>query len=310
MSDEETLNKSTIYYNNLKTANAYNFGTLDIANDLKKYKSFNCIVTSKTNSGKSVLLNDLVYQIKDWFVSIYVFSLTSYLQPDLFEYCPESNVIDHFDENKLEEIWNRQEMMLQKLLSENKSKDKCPRILILYDDLISDPKVKNSPMLKKLFVAGRHCNISQFFLTQSFSSVSPVLRKNCALAIAFYLDSYIDREAYAKSYLSTKNVKLGIMIFDRITKEPYTAICVLNCLVDSNPENYIKTYKASLDVPKFTIGKPVVDIKNKSITLNNYGISPAQPEQFSIKNKNTKSVNKRDPFSPYTYRILDVTGTR
>ena len=252
---EDTLSKNTIYYNNLKLAKSYNFETLNIAEDLKEFKSFNCIITSKTNSGKSVLLNDIVFQIKDWYSAIYVFSMTSYLQPDLFNYAPKENIINGFCENALSDIWNKQEEMVMKLKTTKTREENIPKILILYDDLISDPNVRNSPMLKRMFVAGRHCKISQIFLTQSFTAIPPVLRKNCAIAIAFYLDNYADREAFAKSYLSTKNVKLGIMIFDNLTKEPYQSICVLNCKVTSNPSEYIRIFKANLKVPKFKIGK-------------------------------------------------------
>ncbi len=269
----QTLNKGTIYRQNLIESESYNFGTLDIAEDLKEFKSFNCVITSKTNSGKSVLLNDLCYQIKDWYQHVFVFSLTAYLQKDMFNYIKKENIHLGFNEEKLNEIWNSQEELKKKLNMTKIDPDKIPRVLILYDDLISDPKVRNSPILKRMFVAGRHANISQIFLTQSFTAIPPVLRKNVAIAIAFYLDNYMDREAFAKSYLSTKNVKLGIMVFDRVTKEPYTAICILNCKVTQNPEDYIKMYKAKLKVPKFKMGNTEKNIKHSI----NFGLGSTAP---------------------------------
>lgn len=279
---ESDLNKSTIYANNLRLAKSYNFQAFDIAKDLEKFKNFNCIITSKTNSGKSVLLNDLVYRIRKWYSKIYVFSMTSYLQPDLFNYVPKENIIPMFDEEKLRHIWEQQEELILKLRKTKIKEDDMPRILILYDDLISDPKVKNSPMLRKMFVAARHCKISQFFLTQSFTAIPPVLRKNVALAIAFYLDNYADREAFAKSYLSTKNVKLGIMIFDQLTKVPYQAVCVLNCMVDSQPDHYIKTFIASMKTPKFSVGG---DHTTKSMVHSvNFGMPSPASEGYGMNN--------------------------
>ena len=112
---EQGLNKGTIYYNNMRLANSYKFDTFDIAKDLEQFKSFNCIITSKTNSGKSVLMNDICYRIKDWYNSVYVFSMTSYLQPDLFTFVPKENIIRGFSEERLEEIWNRQERLVMEL---------------------------------------------------------------------------------------------------------------------------------------------------------------------------------------------------
>lgn len=281
---EDLLNKSTIYYNNLRLSSSYNFKALNIVKDLEKFKSFNMIITSKTNSGKSVFTNDIVYQIRNWYTHVYVFSMTSYLQPDLFNYVPKENIFNIFDESKLDHIWTKQMELVMSLKKIKIDEDKIPRVLIIYDDLISDPKVKNSEILKRMFVAGRHVKISQIFLTQSFTAIPPILRKNCAIAVAFYLDSYVDREAFAKSYLSTKNVKLGIMIFDRITKVPYTAICVLNCLVSGEPEEYIRSYKATLSRPKFKIGSISNNKTLKNSFLNTMPSAPIdQPLDLRIR---------------------------
>ena len=259
---EANINKNTIYASNMRMAAAYKFGILDIVKDLDKFKNFNCLITSKTNSGKSVFLKDICSQIKGWYTSVYVFSLTSYLQPDLFDFVPKENIIHTFDQDKLRGIWQAQEQEIMRLRRTKIKEENLPRVLILYDDLISDPKVRNSPILKQLFVMARHAKISQIFLSQSFTAVPPVLRKNVAMAISFYLDSETDRKAFCESYLSTKNVRLGMMVFDKVTKEPYQAICILNCKTDSNPENYVKTYKAKLKVAKFLMGANKKTIKN------------------------------------------------
>jgi hypothetical protein len=205
MEEETSLNKSTLYYYNKSKVDSLNIKTFDVKKDLKSYPHMNCIITSKTNSGKSVFLKDMCYELRDHYTQVYVFSLTAHLQPDLFSFVPEENIINRWDEPMLAEIYKQQENEVLRLLKEGRDKDKMPKVLIIYDDLISEPAVAKSSVLKSLFVMGRHSCISQIFLTQSFVACPPILRKNCALAIAFYLDSQVDREAYAKSYLSTRS---------------------------------------------------------------------------------------------------------
>lgn len=250
----ESLNHSTLYYHNKKMVDSYKIRTLNIKEDTKDFLNMNVILTSKTNSGKSVILKDICYDLKDRYHQVYVFSLTAYLQPDLFTFVPEENIINKFDESFLETIWKQQEKLVLRLKKSNTKEDNIPRTLIIYDDLISDPAVSKSPVLRKLFVMGRHAKISQMFLTQSFTAIPPILRKNCAIAIAFYLDSYTDREAYAKSYLSTQNIKQGIMLLEKITKEPYQAVCCLNCITSQDPEDTVRMYKARLKLPDFKMG--------------------------------------------------------
>jgi len=262
----DSLNKSTLHYYNHEKANSYNFDTLNIKEDTKDYLSMNCIITSKTNSGKSVLLRNLCYDLRDRYSEVFVFSLTAHLQPDLFNFVPEDNIINRWDEALLNDIFKAQEKITLTELNKGTDKDKIPRILIIYDDLISEPEVKKSKVLKKLFVLGRHAAVSQIFLTQSFTAVDPVLRKNSALAIAFYLDNIVDREAFVKSYLSTDNVKQGMLVFEKITKEPYQAICVLNCITSQNPEDVIRKFTAKLNVPKFMIKRGIKSMVRKQVS--------------------------------------------
>ncbi len=254
--------RSTVYKENLEIANSYTFKKFNIIDEYNDRRNFSCTITAKRCTGKSVLLKDLCYQMNkaEWFSKVFVFSLTADLQPELFNFVKKEDVYIGFNEEKIIEIWNKQRQLVEKIQKQfpkaNAGDGKViPNILLIFDDLISIPEVKNSEILKRLFVAGRHLGIAQFFLTQQFKSIPPVLRSNVDIAIAFYLDNYDCREDFAKSYLSTKKVKIGIMIFENITKEPYQAIVAMNNKVTQNPEESIRTYVASLKIPKFTMGK-------------------------------------------------------
>lgn len=249
----EGLNRSTIYFNNMKQANSYKFDKFDPIKELNDKRNFSMIISSKRRTGKSVFVKDICHQIKGWYNSAYLFSMTSDLQPDLYDFIPESNVYNSFNEDKLEEIWSIQEKLITALRAAKAPDSDMPHILIILDDVISDTRVKKSEILNRLFVAGRHLKFAVIAISQTFTGFGPTLRVNCDVSVAFYLDSQDNREAFAKQYLSTKNKNLGIMIFERITKEPYQCIVCLNCKTSSNPEDTIKTYTAKLKVPKFKI---------------------------------------------------------
>ncbi len=194
---------------NLEYANACKFKVFDPINDLKDTKNFAMTITSARRTGKSVFMKDVCHKLKDWYVETFVFSLTSQYQHDLFDYVNPDNVINSFDEVALTHIWNQQEGKIQKLEKAGVEKKDMPHVLILMDDLISDVRVKKSAILNKFYTAGRHICFAIIFITQYFKSIPPVLRTNVDAAVAFYIENYESRDAFAKQYLSTRNNQTG-----------------------------------------------------------------------------------------------------
>lgn len=251
---------SSIAAQNQALLESYNFSIFDPIKDLKGIKNFSMTITSKRRTGKSVFMKDICHKLKDWYVETYVFSLTSEYQHDLFDYVKEDNVINSFDEGKLEDLWNQQKTKIMKLEKAGMKKEDMPHVLILMDDLISDPRIRKSGILNRFYSAGRHLCFACIFITQYFTSIPPVLRTNVDLAVCFFIENYDSRDAFVRQYLSTKNNRLGMLIFDKITKEPYQALVICNSKVTQNPEDYIKTYTARLKLPKF-----VMDSKDKGL---------------------------------------------
>ena len=249
-------------------------------------------ITAKRRTGKSILTKDICSKIKTWYAQVYLFSTTADLQPDLYDFIEPKNRFNGFDEAKLEQLWNQQEKIVMSL-KRNKSKE-LPHILLIFDDITSDPRVKKSPILNKLFVAGRHLCFAQIILSQTFTGLPPTIRTNVDVAIAFYLDSQVDREAFSKQYLSTKNVRLGIMIFERITREPYQAIVCLNFKTSQNPEDVIRTYVANPKVYKFMMKS---NLRNMPYVLDSID------RPVSVGNNDLKLVSVNDKKKTIKYNL-------
>ena len=239
--------------------NSLNFEEFDIRKELDDKCNFFMTITAKRRSGKSVLLKNLCYQIKDWYASCYVFSMSAGLQPDLFDFVAKENIYDGFQEEKLLEIWNAQKAMVMSL-KKTKTKDKdIPKVLILFDDIIGSEKVRHSSVLNNFAILGRHLHFAVIILSQEMGGkygIPKVIRSNVDVAIAFYLDSEVCRDLFCTQYLSAQNKKIGLVIFDKITRgKPYQSIIVLNCKVNSNITEVVKTFIAKEKVPKFKLGE-------------------------------------------------------
>jgi hypothetical protein len=127
----------------------------DIKEIMKDTHNFSCAVFGKRRMGKSIMIKDLIRQVRTWFTDIYVFSQSAHLQPDLFDYAPQHNICNGFNEAKLQEIWTRQENYIMKELKKGKDKKDLPVILLVFDDIIGDPRVRKSSLFNDLHILGR-----------------------------------------------------------------------------------------------------------------------------------------------------------
>ena len=179
----------TIKEDNQHLCDNYNFKVFDLKS-VKIGKGLSITISGKRNSGKTVLLRDLCYQLKDKYSEVYLFSNTASYQPLVFDFIKKENIFIGLNVAKIQELWNAQGTMTEKLLKKNPNPDheKVDKILILFDDIVGDPKIRTSDELAQLFTRGRHVYISQIFLTQSVVGIPPIMRRNVDLAIAFYLE--------------------------------------------------------------------------------------------------------------------------
>ncbi len=249
----------TVASENLEYFNSLKFETFDIKKELNDKRNFTMTITSKRRTGKSILLKNLCLQIKDWYANVYVFSMSAHLQPDLFNFIPKENLINGFNEEKLLAIWQAQENLVMKMLKIGVLKKDIPKVLIIMDDIIGDDKVRHSQTLNNFFILGRHVEFAVILISQVIGGkwgLPGVIRSQVDVAIAFFLDAEYDRDLFCEQYLSTKNKKVGHMIYDFITRSiPYQAIVTLPCVTDPDPTKCIKTFVAKEKVPKFTMIK-------------------------------------------------------
>ena len=142
------------------------------------------VFCGRSGSGKSNLLVNLSERgefygktNKDnpksgYFDLIFFFSPTCH-HDDLPKYLeiPANRMYDSNFEEPLKHI-----IKTQKNIIEKKSLDKAPKILIIFDDIISQVKFMNSEFFTQMYIQNRHLGISTWVCTQSFNKVPRVCR--------------------------------------------------------------------------------------------------------------------------------------
>ena len=182
-------------------------------------------------------------------------------QPDIFEFAPEENRFDDFDLSVLSTIVNNQaEDVKQKL--KNKQENKIKNIMIVLDDMISDDRIRTSPVFNSIFTMGRHLRISSIILSQEVGGkygVNRVCRNNCDMVLSFYLPNENDREMIIDQYLSTQSNKIGSVVFSLLTAGDHQAIVILPRRNKRNYPDFCYYYKAPEKTESFFVGKKAIN---------------------------------------------------
>ncbi len=215
------------------------------------------IIYGKRGVGKTVALKDFVYQNRKSWNKVYLFSQTAYLQSGVYDFIPEDNQFDGFDVGALTKIIADQAEDVEHKIKNN-DQDKIKHLLFLFDDVISDEKIRHSAAFNQLFTMGRHLRCSAIVLTQSVGGrdgISKVVRDNVDFVISFFPYNEIDRDAIVERYLSLQHKRIGDMIIKDLTTQEFTCVVIVVRKPASRMyEDYVYKWKANIKVPKFMIG--------------------------------------------------------
>ena len=97
---------------------------------------------------------------------------------------PEQNIYRRYDEEELEELYNRIEKQFNEHVADGK---KPPHVLLILDDCAFSGalKEKMAGVLAKIACQGRHILLSMIVTAQKYSQIHTVIRENCTAAIFF-----------------------------------------------------------------------------------------------------------------------------
>jgi len=195
---------------------------------------FRAVISGASGSGKSNLLLDLLTcknKYHGYFDLCFVISPTCSTLDDsyslLIKKMKKSKtklfIINEPTAEQVEHI-----MTLNKEIIEEQGLVKSPKILIIYDDIISYKKFMNSKAFLQSFIASRHYNASVIIATQKFKSVPRTCRVQ-ASSIFYFRGTHSEDEALCEDYCPPKYNKKEFMgILNHATRIPYSFLFINN----------------------------------------------------------------------------------
>lgn len=155
--------------------------------ELKKaaQKTFNAVVIGKRNTGKSVLVADILYYLtKQKVPRACVFSATEESNRFFCKHIPDTFIFDDSEvENRLEAIVQDQKDLMMKRQLGKIPADTDLRIVIVLDDIGYNKGTLKSKVVKFIFMNGRHYDIIVVLAAQHVMQLTPDLRSNCDYVI-------------------------------------------------------------------------------------------------------------------------------
>lgn len=261
--EEEVLKEEISHENNVVEMEENQF--IDVSN-IKQWnpedlpENFFMLIASKRRSGKTHLTRHILKPIKKRFKKCYLFSETAHLQnPDPYDYIPDENRFDHFDEEAINGILKSQNLIKQQNKKLKKHLQVPNPILIILDDVIADNAVRKSHSLKSLATQGRHSDVSVICLSQTISARSgfpAVIRQNVDIFICFTLHDVFNRETASECYASIISKKEGMLLINSLTQEKKYQVAVFDLSKThvKHYQDYVYKYTAPSSTPSFKIG--------------------------------------------------------
>jgi hypothetical protein len=145
---------------------------------------FRCILNGSSGSGKSTVLINLMTKpqfYKGYFDRIVLFAPTAEID-DSFDMLDieEDDIISNGDVDRLKDIMDEQKAFIKK-----KGVHKTPKVLVIFEDCQSSPKLLKHKDFLKCYIAGRHYNLSTILCSQSFTKTPRACRLQATDIIYF-----------------------------------------------------------------------------------------------------------------------------
>ena len=178
-------NDDNPYEIDVKNTNKDNLEQPDcVENDIIPSLPVGILIIGRSGSGKTQVMVNIMTNnnlLGDYYDIVYLFTDTNpdkELIRDLK--LNKKYIITDFDEEKVKTIMSKSENSIEEY-----GFKKSPKIMFLFDDILSNQKFLKSKTATKLATANRHFNISYIFCSQYYKKLPPVLRTNARYYIIF-----------------------------------------------------------------------------------------------------------------------------
>jgi hypothetical protein len=133
-----------------------------------------CFIYGKRRSGKSVLVRDLMYYLKDM-PRGFVISESEKSNPFFRHFIPRSYIFDSYEKKVVEKIFQQQE----KIVARENGPNEGNNCFMIMDDCLPNVQMwKKDETIRKCMFNGRHVNLLLFIVMQNCMALPPEFRGN------------------------------------------------------------------------------------------------------------------------------------
>lgn len=245
-----------------------------------------CMVVGKRHAGKTCLMNDIMFHMRDRLDLVVGFSATEESNHNLSCFLPSAFIFPRYDEEKVKHVmeWQRRSV----------ANDKFMRVGIIMDDCMGEvtsdgkkKRVMNSGDIAAIFKIGRHRKIFYWNALQYIKDAPPDARQNTDMLFMYNTPSINERQkAYKDFFGMFKNYNDFSRVLDACTTG-------FDCLVlDTrkavrDPSSCIFYYRAKIRKEPFRVGRSVF-----------WGLSEKCYVDRSDNEMSVKKVLGNDPIEP------------
>lgn len=211
-------------------------------------KGFMMGICGGRNTGKSVVLHNLLKHYAGAFDNVYIMSPTHKQDPTIGPEATgleETSYFECIDEDFILDLIRKQEAEKKKYDNNTLRQKYLSRYLIVMDDCISDKNFSNQSnqgILNKLGYKSRHWRISVILTSQHYRSLPKRLRCNIPNFIFMRTYNEGERKSIADEQSNILSEKVFNEMFDTAIQDPYSFFYIF---LDSPDKN--KCFRKNLD---------------------------------------------------------------
>jgi len=203
------------------------------------------IIIGKPGSGKSYLLDSLIYSKRHIFPAAIVVSGTEDSNNFFSRRVSPLFIYSSLDLSIIQNVIKRQRLVM-KLITD-------PWLMLILDDCMDDPKYFRSTVFAALFKNSRHWRMNTYLAMQYAVDIPPSSRTCVDYCFIFREPSHRNRKILYENYASIiPSFEIFNAIMDQITGD-YTCLVINNRSTSNDYRDCIYYYKAPA-VPDYRIG--------------------------------------------------------
>lgn len=208
------------------------------------------LLLGKRNTGKSTLLEDILYHLSNSFDIGFGMTLTQDTARSFAKFMPESFI--HNKGVKTETLEGIIDMLRKVTEADNTGTDKV-KVYGVLDDVASQKGIFNSETMRDIFMNGRHYHVFFVILLQYVMDIGPSIRSQIDYVFILRCTGVDDRKKIYKNFFGIfPDFETFEKVFDQCT-EGFDCIVLDNTVRSNKIEDCVFWYRAQPRPPNFRL---------------------------------------------------------